>query len=415
MTLFLTAVSLALLISFLCSICEAVLLSINHAQIEILGAKHPAAGRLMAGFKRRIDAPVAAILILNTVAHTMGATVSGATYVELFGDGSLVLFSIVFTAAVLLFTEIVPKTLGVSFATVLAVPVAQLIRVFTVMLHPLVRVSEWVSRWLRGDRSPPVTSVDEIRLLASLGRSEGIVGNRTADMIVGATLLKKIRAADIMVPRRKVVFLSGRDSREETLSKLKDSEYSRFPFSPTEELDDFTGVVLSRHLLYWISEHPGQEIDWAQVTDEALVVPESTPLENLLKTFQSRQRHLAVVVDEFGSVHGIATLEDVIEEVVGEIYDESDEQPTLPFQREQEGSFVLRASTDLRRVCSMLGLAWEPEENATTIGGLVAERLGRIPLPGDSITWRGFGVEVATANSRRAETIRISANGSNEE
>jgi CBS domain containing-hemolysin-like protein len=168
-------------------------------------------------------------------------------------------------------------------------------------------------------------------------------------------------------------------------------------------------MVLSRHLLYWMTENPGPDIDWQAVTDEALVVPESTPLESLLKTFQARQRHLAVVVDEFGSVHGIATLEDVIEEVVGEIYDESDEQPPRSFQQEREGAVVFRASSDLRRVCSVLGLSWEPEENATTLGGLVAERLGRIPLQGDSIAWRGFRIEVLTATPRRADTVRIAA------
>jgi CBS domain containing-hemolysin-like protein len=255
-----------------------------------------------------------------------------------------------------------------------------------------------------------VTSVEEIRLLASLGRSEGLVGAGTANMIVGATLLRKLRVQDVMMPRRKVAFLSGQVSREQVLGMLADLQYSRFPFSPTAELDDVSGVVLARDLLFWMHEHPGQDIDWPSIVGDALVVPESTRLEEVLKTFQTEQRHLAIVVDEFGSVQGIATLEDVIEEIVGDIEDESDE-PTARIWRRPDGSLEARAGSELRRVCSVLGLDWSPEVEVTTLGGLVTEYLGRIPVAGDSMEWRGHRLEVLTANPRRAELIRITPDG----
>ena len=408
MLLFLTAVSVVLVVSFLCSIFESVLLSINHAQVEGLSRRHAIAGRLMSAYKRNIDVPIAAILILNTAAHTIGAAVAGATYVDVFDQRGLWLFTIVFTLVVLLFTEIVPKTLGVSYASALAVPVAFGIRVLTFALKPLVRVSEYLSSRLRGGRSVPVTSVEEIRLLASLGRNEGIVGVRTADMIVGATLLKKMRAMDVVIPRQSVVFLSGLDRRDDVVRTLRESQFSRFPFSPTRELDDVAGVVLARDLLFWMHEHPGQEIDWPRVIGEVLIVPESTRLDTLLKTIQAERRHLAVVVDEFGGVQGIATLEDVIEEVVGEIDDETDE-PMRQLLRRPDGSLHIRASTDLRRVCSVLGLEWQPESEVTTLGGLITERLGHIPRPGEALEWQGYRLEVLAADERRVELVRIVA------
>jgi CBS domain containing-hemolysin-like protein len=267
-------------------------------------------------------------------------------------------------------------------------------------------VSEWVSRHLRPGQAVPVTSVEEIRLLAALGRNEGIVGVRTADMIVGATMLRKMRAQDIMVPRHKVVFLSGRDHPQDALHKLRETEFSRFPFSPTAELDDVSGIVLARHLLFWMHEHPGADIDWPSVTGEALFVPESTRVETLLKTFQAEQRHLAVVVDEFGGVQGIATLEDVIEEVVGEIEDESDEPVARLWQR-PDGSLEVRAGTELRRVCAVLDLEWSPELEVTTLGGLITEQLGRIPVVGDKLDWRSHRLEVLAADSRRPRLVRI--------
>jgi len=406
MLVFVTAVSVVLVVSFLCSIFESVLLSINHAQIEVLTQRHAVAGRLLSGFKRNIDVPIAAILILNTAAHTIGAAVGGAVYGSVFDERSLWLFTVVFTLAVLLFTEIVPKTLGVSYTSQLAPPVAYGIRLLTFALKPLVMLSEFISSRLRGNRTVPVTSVEEIRLLTALGRNEGIVGMRTAGMIVGATLLKKMRVPDVMIPRHKVAFLSATDSRDETVRKLTNTRFSRFPFSPTAKLDDVSGVVLSRDLLFWMHEHPGGEIDWTSVIGDALIVPESTRLDALLKTFQTARRHLAIVVDEYGGVEGIATLEDIIEEVVGEIDDESDEPDTRLWQP-ADGSLHVKASTDLRRVCLTLGLDWSPEIEITTLGGLINERLGRIPAAGDALDWRGFRLEVLSADERRAKLVRI--------
>jgi CBS domain containing-hemolysin-like protein len=407
MLIFVTAVCVALVVSFICSMCEAVLLSISHAQVESLKKRHSVAGRLMAGFKRNIDVPIAAILILNTTAHTIGAAVSGATYGDVFDERTLWIFTIVFTLVMLLFTEIVPKTLGVSFANRLAAPVSFIIRFMTFALKPLVVVSEYLSRHLRGSHALPITSVEEIRLLATLGGNEGAFGVRTADMIVGATMLRKMRALDVMIPRRRVSFLSGLESRDEVLQTLREMQFSRYPFSPTAELDDVSGVVLAKDLLFWLHEHPGQQqIDWPSVVKEALVVPAGTLLEDLLKTFQTDQRHLSIVVDEFGGVEGIASLEDVIEEIVGEIEDESD-QPVARVWRNQDGSIDVRAGVELRRVCNMLGMDWVPEGEVTSIGGLVTELLGRIPVVGDAVDWRGYRLQVLSANLRRAEMIRI--------
>ncbi|MDZ4731487.1 MAG: hemolysin family protein [Xanthomonadales bacterium] len=406
MFIFVTAVCVALVVSFICSVCEAVLLSINHAQVETLKQRHSVAGRLMAGFKRNIDVPIAAILILNTTAHTIGAAVSGATYSDVFDERTLWIFTIIFTLVMLLFTEIVPKTLGVSFAGRLAAPVAFVIRTMTFGLKPLLIVSGYLSRHLRGSQVLPITSVEEIRLLASLGCSEGAFGVNTADMIVGATMLRKMRALEVMIPRRRVAFMSAMETRVEVLKTLRDMEFSRYPFSPSLELDDVSGVVLARDLLFWMHEHPGQEIDWPSVVGEALVVPESTLLEDLLKTFQTERRHLAIVVDEFGGVEGIATLEDVIEEIVGEIEDESDE-PVARVWRYPDGSIDARGGIELRRVCSMLGMDWSAEGEVTTIGGLVTEQLARIPVVGDTLEWRGYRLEVLAANPRRAELIHI--------
>ncbi len=406
MITFVAAVSVALVVSFFCSIFESVLLSIGHAQVEALVHDGKRSGHLLRDFKRRIDVPIAAILIINTIAHTIGAAVAGASYEDAFDGDTLWLFSIIFTAAVLLFTEIIPKTLGVTHAERLAGPVAHGIKALTVVLGPLVKLSEMISTSIRGGRDLPVTSIDEIRLLAALGRAEGIVGARTAGIIVGATHLGLLRAGDVMLPRQRVVFLSREDSREEIVRKMRESGYSRFPFSSTRELDDTTGIVLARELLYYLHEHPHEPIDWSSIVQEPLVVPATKPANELLRTFRESARHMAVVVDEYGGVEGIVTLEDVLEEIVGDIVDESD-RPTADVWRQTDGSVHVHASVDLRRVCNALSIPWMPESEVTSIGGFVAEQLGHVPKVGDSVVWREFDLKVLDANPRQAELIEV--------
>jgi CBS domain containing-hemolysin-like protein len=406
MLLFVTAVSVVLIVSFLCSIFESVLLSVTRPQIEVLTREGHRAGPLLAGFKENIDIPIAAILIVNTAAHTIGAAVAGASYTEAFSPNTLWLFSILFTIAVLLLTEIIPKTLGVSHAATFAPRVAVGIQWLTIALRPLVMASEKISRALRGDAETPVTSIEEIRLLALLGGSEGVVGTRTAGMIVGATQLGYLRARDIVLPREEVRFLSGTMSRQDAFAAVHAAKHSRFPFTPTGELDEFSGVVLVKELLYWLLTHDDEVVDWESVLLDPIVVPESTPVPKLLRTFKDARRHLAIVVDEYGSVAGIVTLEDVLEEVVGDIRDESD-RPIKDIVVRKDGSLFVNAKVDLRKLSSQLGLHWEPDEDITTVGGLVTEELERIPLAGDSITWHGYRITVLRADRHRAKLLSV--------
>lgn len=406
MLLLVTAVGVVLVASFLCSVFESVLLSVTRPQIEVLARDDRRAGTLLAGFKQNMDVPIAAILILNTAAHTIGAAVAGASYVGVFSSNTLWLFSVLFTIAVLLFTEIIPKTLGVSYASSLASPVAHGIHWLTVLLRPLIALSERISRPLRRDAKVPVTSAEEIRLLASLGRSEGVVGTRTAGMIVGATQLGYLRVHDVMLPREEVRLLAGTMKRDDVLATVRETGYSRFPYSPTGELDDVTGVIIVKELLYWLLLHDDDVIDWESVRQDTLTVPESSPLPRMLRTFQDSRRHLAIVIDEYGGVKGIATLEDVLEEIVGEIHDESD-RPTKDIVERRNGALFVYAAVDLRKLSTKLGISWEPEGDVSTVGGLVTETLERIPSVGDSITWHGYRITVLRADRQRAKLLSV--------
>ncbi|HVW28805.1 MAG TPA: hemolysin family protein [Polyangiaceae bacterium] len=401
MLVFFLAVAIALASSCVCSICEAVLLSVSHAQIEALGKSR--AADLLRKFKREIDLPIAAILTLNTTAHTIGASVAGAYYGDVFDPKTLWVFSALFTLAVLLFSEIIPKTIAVASAGTLAVPVAYGVAALVVVLRPVLKVTRAIARLLRPSSAQPVTSLEEIVLLASLGRTEGVVGKLAADMIEGVATLRELRARDVMVPRARVVYLSGLRTLEENLEVIRRTGHSRFPYTPTGDLDRVEGVVLVKDLMFTLHE-AGEDIELTTLATKALVVPSATTLERLLRNFQQERRHLAIVVDEYGGTEGIVTLEDVLEEIVGEIEDESDRVDPFVTKR-ADGSVVCRGWAEARAVLDGFGV--EADVEAVTVGGLVAELVGRVPRVGDRAEWRGLEFIVLQASPRRAERVEI--------
>jgi CBS domain containing-hemolysin-like protein len=401
---FVIAVVSALVASFVCSISEASLLSLTHPQIEKFGDSR--VGRILRAFKRDMDRPIGAILVLNTLANTAGAALAGAAAASIWGPNALIIFSVVFTLTVLILGEIVPKSLGVAMAPRVAPSVAVFVRALVTVLAPIVAITRWVARRFKSEHhASPVTSAEEIRLLAGLGKSEGVVGPRLASMIEGATTLRELTAYDVMVPRGRIAVLSGRKTLEENLKVVRETGHSRFPFTPTGELDAVKGVVLSKDLLFQLRE-THDDPQWESLAAPAVVVADKMPLDQLLRTFQDQRRHLAIVVDEYGGTGGIVTLEDVLEEIVGEIEDESDRVDAHIIRR-PNGSLSCRGWAEIRKVCELLDIDEDDDLDVVTVGGLLAEDLGRVPRVGDSVVWHGYRFEVVLASPRRAERVDI--------
>jgi CBS domain containing-hemolysin-like protein len=271
------------------------------------------------------------------------------------------------------------------------------------VLTPILWVTRFLSRVMSGGRQAPVTSLDEIRLLASLGHSEGVVRKNMAAMIEGAIALRELKARDVMVPRGGMSYLSADRTLADNLRVVRQSGHSRFPFTATGDPDDISGVVLTKDLLFAVHENP-KEVNWESLTTKPLVVPSSMPLERLLQTFREERRHLALVVDEYGGTQGLVTLEDVLEEIVGEIEDESDR--VNPFiTKRADGSLLCRGWAETRKVFEAMDI--EDEAEAVSIGGFVAERVGRMPRVGDVVRHGPLEIRVLQASARRAEAVQV--------
>ena len=329
MLLLALSVMTVLVVSAFCSLSEASIYAVRRPYIRGLVTAGSRAGPILDRFKANMDQPIAAILIVNTVANTAGAAVAGAQAAALFGGGSLLWFSAFFTLAVLVFSEIIPKVVGVvhnrPIARMVALPWSALIMV----LKPLTALAGGVSEFLKPKAPVPAAPEDEVRELARMSAEEGSILDLEATIVANVLKIDEVTVRHIMTPRR-VVFKLSDDARVGDLMDSVDQwEFSRIPVHDPEDPERWTGVVRTRDVLMALAKGE-PEIRLRELAKPLSFVPEGKRGHELLERFLEARHHLFAVVDEFGGIAGVATLEDVLEALIGrEIVDEIDRTPDL--------------------------------------------------------------------------------------
>ena len=322
MTLLIIYLAIAIGVSFLCSILEAVLLSATPSFVETLQSEKPHAGAVVNRVRGRLDQSLAAILILNTFAHTMGAFGVGAQALKLFGAQWETLIAVLLTLAILYFSEIIPKTLGATFWRLLIIPSAYLILWLVKLVYPLVWISTRLTRVI-GRRQESEITREEIIAMASLGKKGGALIAREKDYVSNVLSLREIVTEEVLTPRTVVHMLEQNTRVSEALDDPQTRQFSRMPIYD-EQPDRITSKVL-RHDLF-MAERSGQGDEPVKnFAKEIITVSEKLPVEQLLELMLKNRVHLCQVKDEYGQNSGIVTLEDAIETLLGrEIVDESD-------------------------------------------------------------------------------------------
>ncbi|MCB9399099.1 MAG: DUF21 domain-containing protein [Acidobacteria bacterium] len=315
-------VSMALLISFLCSIAEAVLLSLTPSFIAGLAQKKPKLAQTLSQLKEQnIDQSLAAILTLNTIAHTVGAIGSGAKATVVFGSQWFGVFSAVMTLMILFLSEIVPKTLGAVYWKSLAKPTALFVRFLVWALFPLIWISEKLTKMISAGKSSHGFNREEFIAMAGLGTKGGHLHERESKIIHNLFRFGALKACDVMTPRTVVFALAEDQTVGEALEK--NPHFTRIPIYGTS-FDDWRGFVLKDDLLLAAArDQENQSLD--HFKRELFAVPEEMSLSELLETLLEKKIHIAVVVGKFGEARGLVSLEDVVETLLGmEIVDEVD-------------------------------------------------------------------------------------------
>lgn len=324
MTLLIFYLLLAILVSFFCSIAEAVLLSVRPSYIAMLERKGAKSAKRLKNLRGNLDRPLAAILTANTIAHTVGAAGVGAQATAVFGSEYLGVTSAVLTFLVLVFSEIIPKTLGATYWMHLAPVFGVLIDGLTRLLAPLVWFSGKLTRLIsRSKHGAKTFSRDEMEAMATIGMSEGVLDAKEMKVVTNLMRLHRLSIKDILTPRTVMFSVPESLTVQAFFREHAAQPFSRIPVY-TENADDISGYVLKSDLLMAQAEDRF-DVSLSEFVRPFLTVPNTLSASEIFDGLMHEKSHIALVVNEYGVVQGLVTLEDVIETLIGlEITDELD-------------------------------------------------------------------------------------------
>jgi len=400
MTILIATLIATLSVSGLCSILEAVLLSIDTSYVELRRAEGRRSGHLLSELKSHIDKPIAAILTLNTVAHTAGAAFAGSLAFELFGSAWVAAFSGVFTFAILVFSEIIPKTAGARFCNQLAPSTAYVLKGLTVAMAPLVVPLSWVQKLIQGSRKSPGISREEIEVMARMAWTTGTLAEDEWQVVSNVMRLDEVPVGEVMTPRTDIVAIDAGATVEEAKEVMLDHGHLRLPVH-TGSVDRIVGVLVARDL--WRADQEGVT-DIRDLPRAPIFAPVSRPVQGLIPELRDKGAKMVIVLDEFGGTAGLATFEDLIEEIVGEIRDEHEAHEPAEFQLLADGCVRVWGGVSVREANQRLKLDL-PSDRFDTIGGFVFGSLHRVPRPGDEVPVDGGRLRVARMRGRRVEFV----------
>ncbi|CDP89108.1 MULTISPECIES: hemolysin family protein [Mycolicibacterium] len=390
---------------------DAALSTVSIARIEeLVREERPGAARLSRVVAERPR--YTNLVVLLRITCEISATVLLVSFL----DGHLgVSWGLVASAAIMVVTSFVaigvgPRTVGRQNAYSIALISALPLQAISVLLTPISRLLVLIGNALtpgRGFRNGPFASEIELREVVDLAQQRGVVADEERRMIQSVFELGDTPAREVMVPRTEMVWIESDKSAGQATSLAVRSGHSRIPVIG-ENVDDIVGVVYLKDLVQqtYYSTNGGRDTNVAQVMRPAVFVPDSKPLDELLNEMQRDRNHMALLVDEYGAIAGLVTIEDVLEEIVGEIVDEYDAGEVVPVEDLGDRQYRVSARLPIEDLCELYGLEADEDLDVDTVGGLVAFELGRVPLPGAEVTWDGLRLRAEGGSDHRGR-VRV--------
>jgi putative hemolysin len=418
---------------------EFSLVSVRDTRIQQLIASRRIGARIVQKLHRNLDEVVNGVQLGVTIvsltlgwvgepllAQMMLGPVQDVPHASVYAHGIAIFISFVLiTCLHVILGELVPKSLALQRSEQVALAVAAPMDVFLTIMRPLLfvmsRAAGWVLRALgsRRIREGPVHSPDELKLIVTASRQFGEIPPFQEEMIHHALELDNITVREVMVPRPAIFSLPGDLTISDALSRVVEEQHSRVPvYDPQRGPEHIVGVLYAKDLMRWtrlrLTNAPDQPVaarvssmKISQIMHDVLVVPETKVLTELLEEFKERKRHLAVVVDEFGSTAGVITVEDVLEQIVGEIEDEFDIAPTQQALVEGEIAVVLEGSVSIRDLESQYQLSLPRDSGFETLAGFILARLQRIPRQDETFEYDGHRYTVQEIEGHRIAKVKI--------
>lgn len=364
----------------------------------------------MAKLKQRPQRLLITILIGNNLVNIGASSLAAVIAYELIGGIGPAVATFVLTALILIFGEIGPKTLAQSKIEKIALAVVPIISFLSVLFKPVSIILErFNSRLLRiftrGGKTPTVSS-EELKSMAEIGAEEGVVKHKEKEMIKRVLEFGDIVAGDVMTLKSNIFSLPAGDTIDKALPKIIEAHHSRIPIYD-KSIDNIVGIIFMPNVLKELARG-GQEILLKNIAMEPYIIPKQRKIDDIFKDFQRQHRHMAIVVDEQGLTAGIITLEDLLEEIVGEIMDESDIDESL-MKRLDNNTVLADADSEIREVNNFFNIKI-PGKPQQLVSEIVLEKFGRIPKAGEEIKFSTFKIVVEKATPKKIEKVRIIKN-----
>jgi Mg2+/Co2+ transporter CorB len=392
---------------------ETALTAASRARMHSLeqeGSRAAKTVNVLLGMRERL---IGALLLGNNFVNVLSSALATGFLIDLFGDSGVLFATIGMTALILIFGEVLPKTYAINFPNRTAVLVAPIVSLIVAVLSPINGAVQWMVRQLfrlvgvTTIRVPDAEIADlEIRGAIALHHKEGTVVKGDRDMLGGILDLKELEVADVMVHRLKMETISADQPPEKVVEAALASPHTRLPVWKGDP-DNIVGILHVKDLLRELGRRSwdARSVDIETLTTATWFVPDTTPLTKQLGQFLKRNSHLALVVDEYGEVQGLVTLEDILEEIVGQISDEFDRSESL-IRPQSDGRVIVDGSVPIRDLNRQMD--WNlPDGEATTIAGLVIHEAQTIPESGRAFTFHGYRFEVLRKSRNRITALRI--------
>ena len=325
---------------------------------------------------------------------------------------SLIVVTVILALFTIIFAELVPKTLALAnterFAIVLSLPIEFLARTLGPLIRLLTGVTAWIAKLFGANVSNEAQiTAEELRLIVERGGEQGVLEAEEEQMINSIIELGERRLHEVMIPRIAIVSLAASATLDEAIDKVVDEGHSRIPVYE-ESIDEVVGILYAKDLLPILKAGDGPRPTLRSLLRTPVFVPESMTIDDLLHEFQRRKVHIAIVLDEYGGTAGLLTIEDLLEEIVGEIQDEYDtEEPMVVRISDDEARVDGRADVDDLAELFDTTLGLEDEDEYDTVGGLIYHRIGGVPSPGDVIDVDGLQLTVETTDGRRVGKVLV--------
>lgn len=406
-----------LLLSAFFSGAETAFFSLNKSTLEKLAKSKKGAGRQVVVLLKEPKKLLISIVIGNTAVNVAIASIAAILASRLIQQQAekvnefliLLLNVFIVTFAILFFSEIMPKITAVKDAKKWSQRLAYPMTFFYYLFFPVTGIfhlfTEMFTSKLGFEKNKYHLSDEELRTLVDVGEEKGALLKEEKEMIHSIMEMSETVAREIMVPRTDMIGIDKKATLSQVFQVVKDKVHSRIPVFD-ESIDNITGILYLKDLLPFIRKKNQADFDLAKIVHAPYYVPEQKKINELLREFQRERIHMAVVVDEYGGTAGIVTLEDVIEEIVGEIQDEYDSEMPL-FQKINESTFVVDASMQLDEINEELGFDLPTEEGVDTLAGFLLGQFGSVPKIKDKIFYSGYEFIIEKATKKRIQQVRI--------